>query len=110
MKAANLPEDMVSLAVELRRDYSAEVRAPRYMEVDRIHQLQLRVKSEAMSLGARLASGDLQLDGPAFHAACVKRMDELSAAATGDDVSGFLKGCLYDIADRCLLRFEQATM
>lgn len=110
MKAAKLSEDMVSLAVELRRDYSAEVRAPRYMEVDRIHQLQLRVKSEAMSLGARLASGDLQLDGRAFHAACVKRMDELSAAATGDDVSGFLKGCLYDIADRCLLRFEQAAM
>jgi len=107
MEAAGLPEEVISLAIDLRRSYAAEVRAPRYMESDRAEHLQSRVKSEAMSLRASLIAGDLKLSGPAFHATCVKRMDEISAAAAGEDVSAFLKGCLYDIADRCLLRFEQ---
>lgn len=107
MQAAGLPGEMISLAIDLRRGYAIEVRAPRYMEPERAEKLQNRVKSEAMSLRASLVAGDLNLSGPAFHAACVKRMDELSATAASDDVSAFLKGCLYDIADRCLLRFEQ---
>jgi hypothetical protein len=107
MKAAGLPDEMISLAIDLRRGYAAEVRVPRYMESDRAEQLQNRVKSEAMSLRASLIAGDLHLSGPAFHATCVKRMDDLSETALGEDVSAFLKGCLYDIADRCLLRFEQ---
>lgn len=109
MRAVNLPEDMVSLALELRRDYATEVRSPRYMEPDRMYQLQRQVKSEVMSLRAEFMAGELQLSGQAFHAACLKRMTEIAPSSDGNDIAVFLKGCLYDITDRCLLRFERPT-
>ncbi len=106
MKEASLPSELVDLAIELRRDYAANVRTTRYMEPDRIQQLQERVKSEAMSLRAKQVGGALPLNGKQFHHQCIERMDQINAEIPNDDVSAFLKGCLYDITDRCLLRFE----
>lgn len=108
MIAAELPDELVLLAVDLRREYAAEVRTPRYMQADGIHQMQARVKSEALTLRSRLVAGELDLSGPAFHALCLAKMDEINAALEAQqDAGAFLKGCLYDIADRCLLRFER---
>lgn len=108
MAAANLPDELVLLAVDLRREYAAEVRTPRYMQADSIGQMQAQVKSEALTLRSRFVAGELDLSGAAFHALCLARMDEISAAPrTHEGAAAFLKGCLYDIADRCLLRFER---
>jgi len=71
--------------------------------------LQSQVKSEAMSLRARFFAGQLDLDGAGFHALCLERMDAVNAERPegSEDLSAFLKGCMYDIADRCLLRFSR---
>jgi hypothetical protein len=60
-----------------------------------------------MSLRARFAAGQLDLDSAAFHVLCLDRMDAVNAErpAGHEDRSAFLKGCMYDITDRCLLRF-----
>ncbi|MFC5357916.1 dsDNA nuclease domain-containing protein [Azospirillum himalayense] len=106
--AVGVSADIIGLAIELRRDYAALIRSPRYMESDEIRAFQGRVKSDALTLRTQLMSGALKLDGTQFHARCVEQMDAINASRpTGvPDHSAFLKGCLYDIADRCLLRFE----
>ena len=108
MKAAALPDEVIALAIDLRRDYAAMVRGPRYMETEEIQTLQSRVKSEAVSLRSRHVAGQISLDGVGFHALCLERMDAINAErdVATNDRSAFLKGCLYDIADRCLMRFE----
>jgi hypothetical protein len=108
LAAVGVSDDIIELAVELRRDYGALVRSPRYMETDETRAVQGRVKSDAMSLRTRLMSGVLRTDGAGFHARCVQQMDIINAERPAGlpDQSAYLKGCLYDIADRCLLRFE----
>jgi len=108
LEAASLPAEIIALALDLRLDYAAAVRTPRYQESEEVGQLQRRVKSDALTLRTRLVSGSLEATGPVFHALCVEQMDAINASRpTGlEDQSAFLKGCLYDIADRCLLRFE----
>jgi hypothetical protein len=107
MSQAGLPTDMAHLAIELRRDYSARVRTAQYMQSPNTAGLRERVRSELMSLRAKLVAGELQLSGPQFHALCISRLDAIDAAnATAEkNQAAFLKGCMYDIVDRCLMRF-----
>jgi hypothetical protein len=107
MIEAGLPDDLVALALELRREYGAIARTSRYMELDEEERLQNRVRSEALSLRSRFIAGQINLDGAGFHSLCVDRMDIINAERSqgSEDRSAFLKGCMYDIADRCLLRF-----
>jgi Cap4, dsDNA endonuclease domain len=107
MAEAGLPGDLIELAVDLRRGYAATSRTPRYLESGEGERLQSRVKSEVMSLRARLISGQLDVDGAGFHSLCVDRMDAVNAErdVSAEDRAAFLKGCMYDIADRCMLRF-----
>jgi hypothetical protein len=109
MADAGLPDELVALAVEMRRDYAAAARVPRYMEEAEGERLQRRVKAELASLRARLVAGQIDLDGAGFHALCLERMDLVNAERPlgGEDRSAFLKGCMYDIADRCLHRFAR---
>lgn len=111
MREAGLPDDLINLAVEMRRDYSATVRTSRYMEPDEWRRLQGRVKSEVASLRARFVSGQLDLAPAEFHALCLDRMDVASTAPAGtaEEDSAVRKGCMYDIADRCLLRFTRPS-
>jgi hypothetical protein len=111
MEDAKLPDELVGLAVEMRRAYAAEMRAPRYLEPDEVERLQRRVQSEVLSLRSRLIAGQLDLDGPAFHSLCLDRMDAVNAERRpmAEDRAAFLKGCMYDIADRCLLRFARQS-
>jgi hypothetical protein len=109
MRMAGLPDELVGLAVELRQGYAAASRTSRYLESNEAERLQRRVQSEVVSLRARLIAGQLSLDGAGFHALCLDRMDAVNAerGPAVEDRSAFLKGCMYDIADRCLLKFER---
>jgi hypothetical protein len=109
MDEAELPDDLIRLAVELRRGYAASLRISQYMETEERDILQDRVRSAVISLRARLASDQLDVDAPGFHALCVDGMDAINRELGGEDRSAFLKGCLYDIADRCLLRFTRPS-
>jgi hypothetical protein len=109
MEEAGLLEDQVQMAIDLRLDYAKVVRTSRYMTTKNAGKLQLRVKSELASLRARMMAGQLQLDGQGFHLLCLERMEAINAERRNDtdDQSGFLKGCMYDITDRCLHRFSK---
>jgi hypothetical protein len=109
MEDARLPDDLVNLAVELRRGYAAALRTSQYMKSEERELLQDRVRSEVLSLRARFAADQLATDAPGFHARCVERMDAINRELNGGDRSAFLKGCMYDIADRCLLRFTRSS-
>lgn len=111
MEDAELSDDLIAMAVEMRRDYAAETRAPRYLEVDDVERLRRRVRSELQSLRARFVAGQIDVDPPGFHSLCLDRMDSVNAERIPgtEDQSAFLKGCMYDIADRCLLRFVRRS-
>ena len=110
LRDANL-EEFVDLASDLRRDYSAILHTSSYMSDDDRPRLQRRVKSEMNVLRSGLTDGTLDLDGPAFHTLCLKRLDEIGAefGAGEVDLPAFLQGCMYDMADRCLHRFARAV-
>jgi len=112
MNDAALTGAVVAMAIDMRLDYARFARTARYMQPDEAEQLQGRVKSEVQTLSAKRAAGTLDLDGPAFHALCVDRMDAINDSLPPDqgDRSAFLKGCMYDIADRCLLRFDRTGL
>ena len=109
MTDVGLPEDLMELAVEMRRDYASNVRTSQYMEPVKMERLQGRVKSEIMSLQARYFAGQIDVSPDVFHALCLERMDAINSerAIGSEDNSAFLKGCMYDVADRCLLRFRR---
>jgi len=109
MEQAGLDEDQIQMAIDLRLSYAKLVRTSRYMTTKNAEKLQLRVKSELASLRARMMAGQLQLDGQGFHLLCLERMDAINSERRSDteDHSAYLKGCMYDITDRCLHRFSR---
>lgn len=112
MIAAQLPEPIIGLAKELRRDYAAVSRTSKYSSSGEDETLRSTVKSTVQSLQSSLHSGELDLDGKEFHTLCLTRMDQINENRPEGmpDRSAFLKGCMYDIADRCLLRFERSNL
>ena len=110
MRDAGAGDELIALAVEMRRDYAEAVRTSRYMADGEAQRLQERVKSEMMTLRTRFAAGHIDVDGLGFLSLCVERLDELNGnQPVANDRSAFLKGCMYDIADRCLHRFARPT-
>lgn len=108
LRDANL-EELADLASELRREYAAELRTSSYMPDDHRSRLQRRVNAEMLSLRSELMAGTIDVDGPGFHKLCLDRLDSIETDF-GDgsvDLSAFLRGCMYDISDRCLLRFAR---
>jgi hypothetical protein len=97
------------MATDLRLGYASAVRTSRYMDGRESLKLTERVKSELLTLRALHTAGTLSADGPSFHALCIQRMDEINQQRPADveDHSAFLKGCMYDITDRCLHRFAR---
>lgn len=110
MDAAGFPSDMVGLALAIRRRYGEFSRSSRYMESAETEELRGRVQSEVMMLRAQYASGALNVDGIDFHALLLGRMDAINRERRegSEDRAAFLQGCMYDIADRCLLQFARA--
>lgn len=104
-------EDLIRLAIELRRDYAGVIRTPQYMSDGQAERLQSRVKSELMTLRVRYAAGQINVNGLNFLAICLERVDQLTGgkAVGKTDDAAFVKGCMYDIADRCLHRFTRST-
>jgi len=109
MDDAGLSDDQIRMALELRREYAQMARTPRYMSEPDVQGLQRRVKSALASLRAEQMAGALPASGVAFHSLCLQKMDGINydSGIQGGDHSAFLKGCMYDIADRCLHRFTR---
>lgn len=105
---AKLPAEQILLASELRRDYAMEVRAQQYMSRDEVDELQKSVRAELMVLGSKYVAGDLQLSPSQFHAKCIDAVTQIAmSSGGGSSTKAFLMGCMYDIVDRCLHRFNK---
>ena len=109
MEQAGLPDDMIRTALELRREYVATVREPRYLKLDSMRRLQLDARASISTLRAQFFAHVIATDAIDFHRLCVENMNQLgrSNATDSEDYSAFLQGFLYDTTDRCLLRFER---
>jgi hypothetical protein len=107
MAEAGLPDDLIDLATELRREYAAASRTSSYMEPEERKRIQQCVMSKVVSLRSNFVAGQFELDSIGFHSHCLAQMDSLNTKLSmgREDHSAFIKGCMYDIADRCLLRF-----
>ena len=112
MKEASLPQDVINSALDLRRKYTRSLRTPRYADDDITEDLLAQVQAELISLRSRYTAGLLDVDAQAFHVMCLDKMDEINRGRQlrEPDLSPFLKGCLYDVADRCLLKFEKMAI
>lgn len=108
MMEVGLSQSTIQLAVDMRRMYSAEARSTSYMAPEESEAMQWALKSAVASLQAGRDAGEFDaLSGAQFHDLCVKKVDSLApvdGTASGRRAA-FMKGCLYDITDRCLLRF-----
>jgi hypothetical protein len=102
-------DEMIALAVEMRRDYGETVRTSKYMADGEGERLQARVKSEMMTLRTRFIAGQIDTDGLGFLNLCLERLDaiNLERSDSEEDRGAFLKGCMFDITDRCLHRFAR---
>lgn len=102
-------DSQIAMAVDLRRRYRAAVRTSRYMEDGQVERLQLLVQSKMATLRSAYVAGEIDPSGQAFHALCLKEIDQVAQneSIDGTDAAGFLKGCMYDITDRCLHRFSR---
>lgn len=111
MRAAGLTDEQIALAQELRRDYAAEMRAPRYLEIDDAHRLARSTRSALVSLRAGYVSAADDENGKQFHTRCLGRLDEIAGQGEGEpgDREAFMKGCMYDVTDRCLHRFDRPS-
>jgi hypothetical protein len=106
MSAAGLSRDLIRLAADMRRRYSEEVRAPRYMKADDIEPLQRHVRARVLTLQAKREADELGcIEDTKFHSMCVSSASQVCPQS--DDQKEFLLGCMYDISDRCLLRFTR---
>lgn len=109
LRSAGISEEIIELAIDLRRDYAAAIRTSRYMTNGDATLLQGRVKSELLALRAKYIAGQIAADGAGFHVLCLDRIQSINAdrPVAMDDQAAFLQGCMYDIADRCLHRFSR---
>ena len=111
MNAANLPPETVDSAQEIRWLYRQRILEDQYSSPFEYKLVRGEVVSTLNSLRARLDSGELPDDGPAFHKRCLSKLDEIyfsrpSAQKLG---LGFLQGCMYDTTDRCGHRFLRVS-
>jgi hypothetical protein len=112
MLEACMPQATIELAQSLRRSYIQERYTPRYMQQEEAAQTSLRVRSEIATLQSLRAAGQIRLSGAEFHHRCFEVLDSVNrdlVSRGAEDRAAFLRGCMYDMADRCQLRFLEPS-
>jgi hypothetical protein len=111
MKAADLPPDAIQAAHDTRWIYRQRMLTERYSAPLEYAQVEAEVVAHLNGLRAKLDSGALTDDGPAFHYRCLEKLEHLHAShpSAGKLGLGFLQGCMYNVTDRCGHRFLRVT-
>ncbi len=109
MRRAGIADEAVKNAVENRRQYREEVLRPQYQEINNRRRLERGVADTLHLLLAQFDAGQHGDSGITFHATCLEKLTELSKAIAVDAQPdmGILFGCMYNITDRCLHRFQR---
>lgn len=110
LEQAGIADGDVIASIESRQRYLAERYNPQYLKVNDLTLLGGEVSAVLQSLRAKLDAGDIADNGVAFHAECLKAIEQLQTQhASLKPPLSVLQGCMYDIADRCVHRFRRAT-
>lgn len=110
LNEAKVAEDVIETARSLRLAYLGKLFTPRYSEPDKREELQNEIDAKLMSLRAKIDSGELDVDGRAFHIQCMSAIDEVHDALPKKNrpPASNLYGFMYELADRCTHRFVRA--
>jgi len=107
---AKVAEDVIETARSLRLAYLGRLFTPRYSDPDKREELQNEIDAKLMRLRAKVDSGELDVDGKAFHNLCLSAIDEVHDALPKKNrpPASNLYGFMYELADRCTHRFMRA--
>jgi Cap4 dsDNA endonuclease len=109
--AAKQPDDAISTAIEMRRQYNQEFRKPSYLTLDDARFVTNKVSGVLHQLRAKMDGGELP-EGEPFYRTCVDRAIGVKDDCPGmmtKPPEGMLLGCMYEIASRCRHRFVRPT-
>lgn len=111
MLAANLPQDAVYAAQDSRWLYRQMQLRERYADPRGTQHVEGEINATLLALRSRLDVAEYQDDGPTFHRRC---LDAIEAIYTSNPKArelglGFVHGCMYNITDRCIHRFQRVT-
>ena len=107
-----MPDDgAIELARDLQIGYLKEARSSKFMGDGEKEAIQAEVRQKLLSLRTRFWNGELSLTPNEFHALCLSEIEAILASETASvpGKSAFATGCMYDITDRCQMRFESPT-
>lgn len=112
MRDAELNVESIRSAVELRRTFKMELITPSFLDTGLRERLISEVIARLNSVRAKLDSGELQDNGPEFHARCLDSLNDISEILGIEEKVPFsyLQGSMYEITNRCLHRFSKVKL
>lgn len=107
MERANIAEDLIASAHDLRRRYRQEALQPKYLEPTDHELLQGEIDSLLLRLRAKLDAGEINDSGASFHNRCLEELEKLRGSTRFANIppAFVVNGYMYYIADRCRHRF-----
>ena len=110
LEKAGVVDGDIRACLESRQRYLVERYSPQYLKLADLNYVEAEVAAVLHSLRAKLDSEELADNGIAFHAFCLKALEELQSKLPVSGVPlSILHGCMYNIADRCIHRFRRAS-
>jgi len=113
LRDAGMDDVAVESAKVLRRQYTVELRQPRYLDTKSISFYSDQVPVVLHRLRSELDSGRRQENGSVFHHTCIESVMDISRVYRSEVADkppdGFLLGCMYEVTARCRHRFIQAN-
>ena len=106
MEAAGLPPDYVESAHTARQAYRKYLLHPTYQKLDDLSLIESEIVSILHRLRSELDAGFISDRGIQFHARCLSALEEVRSRSSSDIPIFFFHGCMYNITDRCLHRFQ----
>jgi hypothetical protein len=108
IKAAAGATSLAENAVEMRVHVNQEFRQQAYLNLQDSRFIFESVHGVLHQLQAKLDSGEISIEGAAFHSLCIDRVIAVKQQCTHmtkPPTEAFLLGCMYEIVSRCRHRF-----
>ena len=110
LEKAGIIDGDIRACLESRQRYLIERYRPQYLKLADLTYVEAEVAAVLHSLRAKLDAEELADNGIAFHAFCLKALEQLQSTLPVSGVPlSILHGCMYNIADRCIHRFRRAS-
>lgn len=107
MERAGIPKEAVESAKEIRRSYLKQRLVADYIQSSNYEKIESEITTTLQYKMAELDSGIIPDNGILFHAACLKKINEIFQKFNSIPES-FLVGYMYERTNRCVHRFDRA--